>query len=77
VDTKEQLSREYTKWWEKYKENREKVSAVMKRWYEIQKGGSVSEWADLFADAEIAFKNEDTIIAKLRGISNKLKEISQ
>ena len=76
METKEQLSREYTEWWEKYKENREKVSAVLKRWYEIQGGGTVLEWNELFTDAEIVFKEEEKDIAKLREISNKLREVS-
>ena len=75
-DVKEQLSKEYSEWWRKYEENREKVSAVQKRWYEIQKGGTVLEWADLFADADIVLKDEGRILTKLQEISNKLREFS-
>ena len=75
MDTKEQLSREYSEWWGKYEEHRENVSAVQKRWHEIQGGGTTSEWIDLYTDADIVFKEEERIMAKLREITSKLKGI--
>ena len=76
-DTKEQLSREYSEWWREYEKNREKVSAVQKRWYAIQGGGTTSEWIDLFTEAETVLKDDERILAKLQEINNKLKELAQ
>ena len=69
--------REYTEWMGKYEKAREEGSAVQKRWYEIQKrGGTPLEWDKLYTDAESAIKCESRAIAKLREISNKLREVS-
>jgi hypothetical protein len=43
MDTEEQLRREYSELLEKYGQNHQKVSAVQKRWYEIQGGGTIRE----------------------------------
>ena len=60
-----------------YNQVRKKVSAVGKRWYKIQEGGTTLEWDKVLTDASSALEDEERAIARLQEIVNRLRELSQ
>ncbi len=77
METKEQLCKEYTVCMSEYTQAQKKVSAVLKRWYEIQAGGTALEWDKLLTDSGGALEDEGRAIVKLQEISKKLRELPQ
>ena len=77
METKEQLCKEHTACTLDYIQAHEKVSAVLKRWYEIREGGTTLEWNKVLTDLTSAIEDEGKAIAKLQEISYKLRELSQ
>ena len=78
METKEQLCKEHSACTLEYIQAHEKVSAVLKRGYEIRDGETTFELTkELLPDFSSAIEDEGRAIAKLQKISNKLRELSQ
>ena len=77
MEIKEQLCKEHTACTLEYIQAHEKVSSVLKRWYEIREGGETLEWSKVSTDLNSTIEDEGRAIIKLQEISNKLRELSQ
>ncbi len=69
METKEQLCKEYFACTSEYIQAHEKVSAVLKRWYEIREGGTTLEWNKVLTDFRSAIEDEGRAIVKLQELS--------
>jgi len=80
MDIKEQLHKEHAELTVKYMHAHERVSAVLKRCFEIREGEELPVWTltrESLAEFDRAIKDEGIALDKLREIAHKLGELCQ
>jgi len=78
METREQLLKEHTEWTVKYVKAHERVVSLLPPCKEIREGEEPPVWIptmESLAEFESAKKDEETALAKLREIMEKLSQI--